>query len=158
MKKILYIMLPLVLLMADCKKEITNINVNPKAPLVVPSTTVFTEAEHTLTNTITSANVNLNIFRLIVQQWQETTYTDESRYDLNTRTIPDGVWNALYRDVLKNFEQVKALGATEGLSADNLKTNNAITDVLEVYTYYYLLTTFGNIPYTQALNDNVLFP
>ncbi|RYE36595.1 MAG: SusD/RagB family nutrient-binding outer membrane lipoprotein [Sphingobacteriaceae bacterium] len=158
MKKILYAMLPVLLFTTACEKGITDINVNPKSPLIVPSATVFTNAERVLTNTLTSANVNLNIFRLIEQQWQETTYTDESNYDIDTRTIPDGVWNALYRDVLKNFDQVKALGANEELSTDNRNTNNAITDVLQVYTYYYLLTTFGNIPYTQALNDAVLFP
>jgi hypothetical protein len=158
MKKILYAILPALLFTSACKKDITSINVNPKSPLIVPSAAAFTNAERTLTNNITSSNVNLNIFRLIEQQWEETTYTDESNYDISTRTIPDYLWTYMYRDVLKNLEQVKTLGAGEGLSADNLKTNNAITDVLEVYTYYYLLTTFGNIPYTQALNDNILFP
>jgi hypothetical protein len=31
-------------------------------------------------------------------------------------------------------------------------------DILQVYSYYYLLTTFGNIPYSQALNINNPFP
>lgn len=158
MKKILYAMLPALLFTTACKKGITDINVNPKSPLNVPSAAVFTNAERVLSNTVTSSSVNLNIFRLVEQQWQETTYTDESNYNISTRPIPDAIWNAMYRDVLKNLEQVKALGASEGLSTDNLNTNKAISDVLEVYTYYYLLTTFGNIPYTQALNDNVLFP
>lgn len=158
MKKILYAMLPALLFTTACKKGITDINVNPKSPLNVPSATVFTNAERVLTNTVTSSSVNLNIFRLIEQQWQETTYTDESNYDISTRPIPDAIWNAMYRDVLKNLEQVKTLSANEGLSATTLNANKAITDVLEVYSYYYLLTTFGNIPYTQALNDNVLFP
>jgi len=158
MKKILYAILPAILFTTACKKDITSINVNPKSPLNVPSATVFTNAERVLSNTVTSSNVNLNIFRLIVQHWQETTYTDESNYDIKTRPIPDDIWNAMYRDVLKNLEQSKTLAAGEGLNADNTKTNSAISDVLEIYTYYYLLTTFGNIPYTQALNDNILFP
>ncbi len=158
MKKIIYAILPAILFTTACKKDITSINVNPKSPLNVPSATVFTNAERVLSNTVTSSNVNLNIFRLIVQHWQETTYTDESNYDIKTRPIPDDIWNAMYRDVLKNLEQSKTLAAGEGLNADNTKTNSAISDVLEIYTYYYLLTTFGNIPYTQALNDNTLFP
>lgn len=158
MKKILYVILSALLFTTACKKGITDINVNPKSPLIVPSATVFTNAERVLTNTVTSASVNLNIFRLIEQQWQETTYTDESNYNISTRPIPDAIWNAMYRDVLKNMEQSKTLAANEGLSTTNLNTNKAITDVLEVYSYYYLLTTFGNIPYTQALNDNILFP
>lgn len=151
-------MLPALLFTTACKKSITDINVDPKYPLIVPSTAVFTNAERVLSNTVTSSSVNLNIFRLVEQQWQETTYTDESNYNISTRPIPDNIWNALYRDVLKNLEQVKSLNTNEGLSATTLATNKAITDVLEVYSYYYLLTTFGNIPYSQALNDNILFP
>ena len=158
MKKILYVMLPALLFTTACKKGITDINVNPKSPLNVPSATVFTNAERVLTNTVTSASVNLNIFRLIEQQWQETTYTDESNYNISTRPIPDAIWNAFYRDVINNLEQVKTLGASEGLSTTNLNTNKAISDVLEVYTYYYLTTTFGDIPYSQAANPSILFP
>src|SRR5258708_32121136 len=34
-----------------------------------------------------------------------------------------------------------------------------ITDIMEIYTYYYLLNTFGNLPYTQANNiDKYPFP
>ena len=158
MKKILYVMLPALLFTTACKKGITDINVNPKSPLNVPSATVFTNAERVLTNTVTSASVNLNIFRLIEQQWQETTYTDESNYNISTRPIPDAIWNAFYRDVINNLEQVKTLEANEGLSAATLNANKAISDILEVYTYYYLTTTFGDIPYTQAVNPSILFP
>ena len=45
--------------------------------------------------------------QLIVQYWQETTYTDESNYDLATRFINDAVWDALYRDVLRGFQELK---------------------------------------------------
>lgn len=160
-KKLLYAVLPAVMFTAACKKDLTSLNVNPKSPTTVPAAAEFTQGERVLTNTLTSSNVNLNIFRLIEQQWQETTYTDESNYDIRTRPIPDDIWNALYRDVLENFEQAKNLGtqqATDPQAKADLKINNAEIDVLEVYTYYYLVTTFGNIPYSQALDPKNLFP
>lgn len=157
MKKIFLAFIAL-LLIGACKKDVTSVNVDPKRPLTVSSASLFTNAQRNLLNTVTSSSVNLNIFRLIVQQWQETTYLDESRYDLQTRSIPDNLWNAFYRDVLKNFKESRTVAATEGKSAVDLKNQLAITDVMEVYTWYYLLTTFGDIPYTDALNIDNTFP
>src|ERR1044072_3218871 len=109
MKKLIIIIAPLAILIGSCRKNLTEINVDPKNPSEVSAGSLFTNAQRTLANTLASSNVNLNIFRLIMQQWQETTYTDESNYDLNTRSIPRGVWNALYRDVLKDFDEGKRL-------------------------------------------------
>ncbi|WDF54492.1 SusD/RagB family nutrient-binding outer membrane lipoprotein [Mucilaginibacter sp. KACC 22063] len=159
MKKIIYAILPAVMLASACKKDLTSINVNPKSPTTVPAAAEFTQAEHTFVNTVTSSNVNLNTFRLIVQHWNETTYTDESNYNLSTsRSITDGMWNAWYRDVLENLEQAKTLGTAQSTNPAATKVDNAEADILEVYAYYYLVTTYGNIPYTKALNPSNLFP
>jgi hypothetical protein len=157
MKKIFIVMLPL-LIVAGCKRDLTSLNVDPKNPQVVPSGSLFTNAQHTLANTLASSSVNLNIFRLIVQYWTETTYVDESQFDLNTRQIPRSVWNTLYRDVLKDFEQAKQLIPNDVLDADLRSNQLAITDIMQVYTWYYLVTTFGNIPYSDALDIDNPFP
>ncbi|MDB5199978.1 MAG: hypothetical protein JWO92_1941 [Chitinophagaceae bacterium] len=164
MKKLLIISI-LFLLIAGCKKNLTSLNEDPKNPSSVPSYALFTNAQHTLSNTLTSSSVNLNIFRLIVQYWTETTYTDESNYDLQTRQIPRGVWNALYRDVLRDFQEAKKLiptdvknSVTQVLDPGKQKNEIAIVDIMEVYTWYYLVTTFGNIPYSEALNIEKPFP
>ena len=141
-----------------CKKDLASLNNDPKNPSIVPSYALFTDAQRRLTNTVTSSNVNLNIFRLIEQQWQETTYTDESNYDITTRPIPDDIWNALYRDVLYNFERTKTLIPTDVTGADVQKNEITVTDIMQVYTYYYLVTTFGDIPYTDALDISKPFP
>jgi hypothetical protein len=158
MKKIITAVLPLLFLGA-CTKDITSLNNNPKQPSSVPATALFTQTQNTLASTLSSSNVYLNIFRLIEQQWQETTYITESNYNIKDNKIPDGIWNAYYRDVLEPFEQSKANFAKSiTLSADAIKTDIAIADIMQVYTYYYLVTTFGNIPYTEALNIDNKFP
>src|SRR5437763_435034 len=115
MKKAFIALLPLLLLVTACRKDITN--TDPKSANTAPASALFTNAQRTLASTIASSNVNLNIFRLIVQYWQETTYTDESNYDLNTRNIPQNVWNTLYRDVLRDFQESKTLVATQEADA-----------------------------------------
>jgi hypothetical protein len=162
MKKIIIAILP-ILFLAACTKDLTSLNIDPKNPASVPSYTLFTNAQKTLASTLASSNVNLNIKRLIVQYWTETTYTDESNYDLNTRQIPQGLWNTLYRDVLRDFKESKMLIPTDVMKdgkpdLPRQKNQIAIVDIMEVYTWYYLVTTFGDIPYTQALDIENAFP
>jgi hypothetical protein len=157
MKKLIIALLPL-LLVVSCKKDLTSINTNPKAPKVVPSSSLFTGAQKTLTDLLTSSNVNTNIFRLVVQYWTETTYTDESNFDLVTRQIPRQMWNGLYRDVLANFEQAKKVAQTDVKDATTQKNDLAVTEIMEIYSWYYLVTTFGNIPYKEALKPTITQP
>jgi hypothetical protein len=158
MKKIIIAILPLLLFGTACKKNFEN--QNPKLFTTVPAASLFTQSQRVLTNTLTSTNVNLNVFRLVVQHWEETTYTDEANYDFATRAIPDAVWNAFYRDVLNNLRLCKENLATDATitSEDVRKNDVAIADILSVYTWYYLLTTYGDIPYSQAFDAANTFP
>lgn len=157
MKKITLVFVAAALL-ASCKKDITSLNNDPKNPSNVPSYSLFTNSERLLTNTVSSASVNLNIFRLIEQQWTETTYLNETDYQLSYRRQPDAIWSALYTGVLGNFQRAKTLIPTDVKDAGQRKNEIAITDVLQVYTYYYLVTTYGNVPYSEALDINKPFP
>ena len=150
--------LVLVSLLTACTKDIQKLNIDPKHPQNVPSYSLFTNAQHALVNTITSSNVNLNIFRLTEQQWEETTYTDESNYNLKSRAIPDNIWDGLYTNVLANLEQSKKTIPTDVTDPAQQKNEIAIADIMEVYTYFYLVTTYGNVPYSQALDIKQPFP
>jgi hypothetical protein len=158
MKKIILLLSVIFLTIAGCKKDLTDYNEDPKNPKSVPSYTLFSNAQRTLANSLTSSNVNLNIFRLIVQYWQETTYTDESNYDLSTREINDAVWNALFRDVLADFQESARLVPTDVSDPTTIKNQLAINEIMQVYTWYYLVTTYGDVPYTEALNIDKPFP
>lgn len=68
------------------------------------------------------------------------------------------MWNSLYRDVLQDLERSKELVPADlypsmsPTELNKLQQNKIATaDILEVYTYYYLVTTYGDIPYTEAL-------
>lgn len=151
------IILVLVSLLAACKKDLTSLNVDPKHPATVPAPSLFTESERLLSNAVTSSNVNLNIFRLIEQQWTETTYLNETNYQLPSRNQPDAIWSALYTAIY-NLEQAKQAIPAGTTDAGTRKNETAMCDILQVYGYYYLVTTFGDIPYSQALNIKNPFP
>jgi hypothetical protein len=160
MKNIFAIFLTL-LMFSSCTK-LEELNVNTKDPTKVPGESLFTRAQLGITNQMVTPNVNLNIFRMFVQQWTETTYIDESNYDIVTRPIPGNHWNTLYRDVLMNFkESAKVLNETGTLPGDDpavLVNKLAIVEIMTVYTYSVLVETFGNVPYTEALNPDILLP
>lgn len=158
MKKLIIAIVSFTVILSSCKKDLTELNVDPKNPADVPAYSLVTNAQRGLARTISSSNVNLNIFRLIVQYWQETTYLDESRYDLFTRNIPQNAWSALYRDVLRDLENAKQLIPDQVTDADVRDNQLAVVEILQVYTYYYLVNTFGNIPYEEALDIDNVFP
>jgi hypothetical protein len=152
MKRIIIAFTLLPLLFAACKRDITSINVDPKNPQIAPASAFISNAQKAVADAMTSTNVNDNIFRLVVQYWQETTYTDESNFDLNTRQIPRQLWNYLYRDVIRDLREAKKLIPGQISVASTQKNALAIAEVTEIYAWYYLVTTFGDIPYSQALD------
>lgn len=145
------------MLLFSCSDDITNLNEDIKNPSTVPAEYLFSNAQKSLVDQMTSTNVNNNVFRLFVQNWTETVYTDESNYDIATRTIPDNHWNAIYRDVLKDLAESRKILESEVNSGTpqeiDVKTNKiAEIDILTAYCYSVLVDTFGDIPYTEALD------
>ncbi len=159
MKRIIYISLFTTLLFTvSCKKNIEELNNNPNRPLVVGSETLFSNAVVNLSDLMAHTNVNYNNFRLFVQYWTETIYRDETRYNLNQRSITDRWWAVLYRDVIKDLAESTKRIEGEGLPAGEAKNRIAINEMLTVYAYYVLITSFGDVPYTEALDIENLQP
>ena len=144
--------------MASCQSDdqYEAKNIDPKNPVDVSPEFLFNAATKSLFDQMTSTNVNTNIFRMLGQHWTETTYVDEANYDFNTRNIPQNHWSEMYRDVLLDLATAKANNdADTGISAATQKTRNAQIEILAVYTWAQMVETFGNIPYSQALNAGV---
>ena len=158
MKKIILTTLTIITLMASCQSDdqYEAKNRDPKNPTQVSSDFLFNAATKSLFDQMTSTNVNTNIFRMLGQHWTETTYVDEANYDFNTRNIPQNHWSEMYRDVLLDLATAKANNdADSKISAATKKTRNAQIEILAVYTWAQMVETFGNIPYSQALNAGV---
>jgi hypothetical protein len=158
MKKILFTYLPFLLLLSACKKDITSLNVNTKAAITVPATSVFLYGEKQLADYYASPSGSYNIFRQFAQSWTGSTYTTEARYVLTAYNSPTNDWATLYRSVINNLEQAKSLLPGSVKDAAVLRNDLIITDLLEIYSYDILVNTYGNIPYSQAENRLIPFP
>lgn len=149
--------------------DLTDLNVDDKNPAVVPASSLFTAAEKGIAEQVVNSNVNKNIFRLVNQQWTETTYIDESVYQWTSRKISDNHWGAYFSGTSTNDGSLSDLAAAKLfvekeviLESDPdynakkaIRENQlAMIDILSVYGYQILVDTFGDIPYSEALKGS----
>ncbi len=162
MKKIFFVIIVLFGVMTSCTKNFEDFNTDKKRPVVVPAENLFANAQKALADQEASTNVNLNNFKLWAQYWTETTYTDEANYDIVTRPVPNSIFRIYYRDILQDLKDARDVTvATEviGEIAEAKKNNQrALIDLVQVYTYAQMVDIFGNIPYTDALDINNIYP
>jgi hypothetical protein len=157
MKRIIIFILPIVLMTA-CVESLDNWNVDQKKATVVPPRTLFTNALKGIIDIVTTPNVNSNNFRMFVQYWATTTYLDEPRYNMTQRLYSQNQWYAAYRDALVDLDNAKLLIEEDATLAADVKANQlALVEIMEVYCWNFLVNTFGDVPYTEALDpENVL--
>lgn len=163
MKKLLYISL-LTLFFIGCDDRLEDLNTDKRNPAEVDPTSLFTRGLKETVDMMTSISVNDNPFNLYAQYWAQTTYPDESQYNLTGRSIPRNFWRNGYRGALSNFQNAENLineqlesGAT-GLSEAVLKNRIATIDIMQGYVYSTMVDAFGDIPYSEALDPDNLTP
>jgi len=154
------IITPLVfsLLAFGCTKNITNLNVNPELPATAPSASVFIAGEKSLVDLYTTDFWGSAPFRVVSQVWTQNTFNNEAHYNFTVNNAPGGWWNNIYTTSLNNLAQAKNLFPNDVKDANVLKNDLLITDLLEVYGFNLLVTTYGNVPYSQALSLTNPFP
>ena len=161
MKKYIFFLIAGTMLLAACNKDFGDINVDKKKPASVTPGALFSFGSKEMIDIMNSSNVNRNIFRLLSQQWTETTYIDESNYDLITRNIPQNFWNVMYVNVLNNIKECQRLipDQNPAFFPAAVQTNqNSICELCNVYAYSTLVNTYGNIPYSEALDIAKVHP
>lgn len=146
MKKYLILISSLILASCASDEVYEGLNNDPNKPTDISAEALFTSSTKSLFDQMESTNVNTNVFRLFAQYWTETTYIDEANYDLVTRNITGNHFSEMYRDVLYDLKDAKSKVSSE--------TKKGMIEVLEVYTWQQLVDTFGNVPYTEALNGS----
>lgn len=147
------------LFIASCTKDISKFNDETKRAAVVPAGTLFSNATRNLSDNLVSASVNTNPFRFIVKHWAMATYQDEVQFNFSTRNIPQAWWASMYRDILNDYKESARIITDDVTVLEGEKKNKlAIIDIMQVYVFANMVTTFGDIPYTQALDPANFYP
>lgn len=159
MKNTIIISSFLVFLMTSCTPD--DVNTDPHVTYNTIPETLITYAEKELSDYMNTPSVNENNFRLTMQYWQEAIYVNESNYNFTARNVSNNVWGDNYVNVLNNLNKAKELieqyqPVPSEINTWPAKKQNqlAIIDILSVYTFQTLTDTFGDIPYSQALNNS----
>ncbi|WP_416440149.1 SusD/RagB family nutrient-binding outer membrane lipoprotein [Leeuwenhoekiella sp. A16] len=133
-------------------EDYENLNRDPKNPTEVSSEFLFTAATVSLSDNMASPNVNDGLYRFLSQYWTTTTYLDEPNYNLSSRQNPDNVWSELYRDVIFDIQDAKKIvAANTELEQSEINARLGQLEVIEVYAWSVLVDTFGDVPYSQAI-------
>ena len=158
MKKLTYMAAIGLIAMAGCKKNFEKLNTDPKSPVNVPANTVFLAGEKNLVDVYSTELWTTSPFRVMAQVWTETANINEAKYQFITNNAPGGWWDKIYSSVLSNLAQAQTLYDAENTTTAVRNNKKLITDILEVYSFHLLVSTYGNIPYSQALNRSIPFP
>src|SRR5690606_41166804 len=104
-----------------------------------------------LSDVMTTPNVNTNNYRLYVQHWTSTQYLDEPRYNMTSRTIPQSMFQTLYRDVLADLNDAKRILQEDESIVPAVTSNQmAQIEIMEVYSWSILFITFDGVHCYQS--------
>lgn len=161
MKKIILTLI-IIGVFSACDDRLEDLNRPTKAAVDVPAAPLFANGINELFYMMNNSNTNINVFRLYAQYWAQTTYPDESQYNMVGRRNPDNFWRGAYRDALKDLDEARKITIdtweTLGLSEAERDNRVAIIDASKVYVYAALVDAFGAIPFSEALDPEILQP
>ncbi|WP_299055428.1 SusD/RagB family nutrient-binding outer membrane lipoprotein [uncultured Polaribacter sp.] len=149
------LMLMSVALLTQCDDNLTDLNVDPNSAVTVAPSTLLTTAQYYFYNTTQGVTVNADWGQLMVQQWSQTEYTEDSRYNQDINFF-NGTWSRMYADVLKELDAAKTLVESQDLSADIINNQKNIIDVMSSQVFAFLTDGFEKVPYTEAIGENSL--
>ena len=144
------------MLITSCSK-FEEMNVDPNKPTNVPTSGLLTQAE---ANLVYNFNGELSqLGEQYVQHLTQIDYVEKSNYN------DDGIssFSGIYRAGLNDLKDIIRLNSDEELAKDVVKYGDninqiAVAKILTVWAYHNMTDVWGDIPYSEALNDEILTP
>ncbi|AQW90112.1 SusD/RagB family nutrient-binding outer membrane lipoprotein [Elizabethkingia anophelis] len=137
--------------LSSCERDTTLLNVDEKHPSDLTSGVLLSMGQQQEFYQIDNPSVNANNYRFFVQQWSETTYTDEVNYNLITRNQPRFHFQRMYVYALHNFKKAQdalVKEVNDPAVADNKWVTNEISSI---FVWENVVDTWGDVPYSEAL-------
>src|SRR6476646_6058250 len=129
--------------------KLPTVNNNPNAPTTVPATTLFTNGVQTAVGNWLGSGYDLRNIELIVQQLAENQYIGNDQYK---GVGPGGAntnWQSAYQNDLEDLQVVVRQG-----KAANDASLWAPALIMQQWEYGYLTDSWGDVPYSQALQGD----
>ena len=144
--------------LVNCTDDFEELNTDPDDPTVVLTSYLLTQAERASMPRGTTAGTPIatTLFyasNLYAQLMAETQYTDVSRYDTEELSF-----TGFYTGPLADLQEIIDLNTDEATAnspevlASGANVNQiAVARILKAYNYQVVTDTWGDVPYTEAL-------
>lgn len=144
-------MLAVVLLLASCSDNFLDINTDPNNPLEVSPDLLLPVAQNysaRVQESMGNPRGQNTLGNMMMYNWSQSDgfswYTDEFLY-LVTSSFYNNIFDYSYTNVLKQYNGLTSLeGAENGYY-------QAIGNIMKAYHFNILVDTYGDIPYSEAL-------
>lgn len=137
------------LVMAGCKK-LEDINHDPTRPTTTEPQYLLTGAEKAAMDILYGGPQNGRTAMAYAQYWTGNDKANDARFLLD-EGINAPIWNNLYSISLHNLNEIIRQNKETPLP---VSTNQiAIAQILKAWIYQILTDAYGNIPYSEALQD-----
>jgi len=148
-----FLILLFVGLLASCDEDL-DINRDPNFPSNINAGLALTSAEATLAAVVGGEFMNVGGFyaQYHTQAPSASQYENIDSNNLNT-AYANTPWSQLYSGVLTDLKYVTDKSVANGDTASAL-----MAEVLRGYTYQLLVDLFGDVPYTEALQMDIVTP
>lgn len=139
-------------LVTSCDKDFEELNTDPDNPVAVPAHLLLGYAQRTYTNTIYGMQRGGDMGGAWAQHWSKVQYNNEARYVPRTGVI-DAIWSEIYTLTISEAKAMYELAGEEGNT--NLQ---AVALTMQAIGYQTLTDLYGPIPFTEAIDANILQP
>lgn len=158
MKNKLLFLYILLLSLSACTKHLTSLNDDSKSSGTATGASLFLQGELDLAYYYVDPSDYYNPFREFAQTWSPCTYVSNARYQLTSYNPQQYWWDIMYTGTLSNLQRARTYFKEDVSDTSILHNDLIIDDILQVYTYDLLLNTYGDIPYSEAENDAIVYP
>ncbi|MCT4673120.1 MAG: SusD/RagB family nutrient-binding outer membrane lipoprotein [Prolixibacteraceae bacterium] len=159
-KKLKYTAFAASLFFASCSEKLTETNLNPNSPTIVPTPTLLVNAQYRLVADIRDQWYSGRMALTWSQYWSQANYTEEDRYQYRENSNSSS-WKKIYTDLmdLKTITELNTDPATKGSMSAYGKNENqiAVARILKSWTFMLLTETYGPIPYDSFGSDSPEF-
>lgn len=142
----------------SCSDKYEDLNSDKKHPGVVPGSSLFTSGLKFIADQVNTSGVGENIFKLFSQYWTQTTYIQESNYDVINRGTAQAIFVNYYQQGLRDIRQAKIFIESEANLPAVTKNKLAIIELVNAYAFQQLVDIFGMVPYTEAFDIGQVYP
>ena len=144
--------------------DLGDMNIDPNEPTAVPAEGLVTHAMYTSANLYWSRIYNFEYGMLLTQHFAQAEYTTQQRYEFGAADF-DFIWGWIYagdnlanQGALGDFREAKRLiNEDEGLAAPVKANQLAVLEIMEAFLFQVTTDTWGDIPYSEALQPEEFF-